>query len=348
MKKIKILFTGGTIAMRKDEEGMLVPAVSGKELINSIPALQDIGEITTHQFSNIPSAQMTPPLMLDLHNDIIGYLSNNEISGIVVVHGTDTMEETAFFLDASLSNLQLQNKPVVLTGAMRSNDEYSADGMANLLAATRIAATEHARGRGVMLVMNDEIHSARYAKKMDTSSLQAFSSPQHMPIGKIVHSSENSNGVHFITEIRRFIPSIADVSRETSVLPRVDIVQMYTGADTSHLKASIAAGARAIVVQAVGASSVNLEIYEAIENAIQQNVAIIIASRSPLGVCAPIYGYKGGGKTLAELGAAFAHDLPAHKARLYAQLLLNHNPPNPLDVISHGFSQLVDEQRDWA
>jgi L-asparaginase len=257
------------------------------------------------------------------------------------------MEETAFFLDASLSNTQLSNKPVILTGAMRSNDQLSADGMANLLAAARVAAAERSRGRGVMVVMNDEIHSARYVKKIDTSSVQAFQSPQHMLLGSMTHSLDDQSGVRFITAPRRFTPTV-NVSRETCHLPRVDVVSMYTGADDVLFNASIAAGAKAVVVQAVGASSVNLELYAAIESAIGQGVAVIIASRSVLGVCAPVYGYKGGGKTLAELGAAFAHDLPAHKARLYAQLLLSHLPAYAPDTIRAGFATLTDEQADWS
>jgi len=347
MKIIQIIFTGGTIAMRTNEEGMLVPAVSGNELISSIPALRKIGDIRTIQFANIPSAQMTPNLMMALRSEIIQNLSNDEICGIVVVHGTDTMEETAFFLDASLSNVLTHQKPVVLTGAMRSNDQLSADGMANLLAATRVAAAERSRGRGVMVVMNDEIHSARYVKKMDTSSVQAFQSPQHMLVGSMTHSLEDQSGVRFITAPRRFTPAL-NVSRETYELPRVDIVLMYSGADGALLNACIAAGAKAVVVQAVGASSVNLELYEAIESAIAQGVAIILTSRSPLGVCGPVYGYKGGGKTLATLGTAFAHDLPAHKARLYAQLLLSHSPKHAPDAIRAGFAALTDEQADWS
>lgn len=318
--------------MRTDDTGMLVPAVSGEALIAAIPALQKIANITTEQFANIPSAQMTPALMLALRNKLIDDLSNNEISGVVIVHGTDTMEETAFFLDATLTS----HKPVVLTGAMRSNDQNSADGAANLLAAIQVAAANSSAGRGVMVVMNDEIHAARYVKKMDTSSVNAFASPHHMPLGQ----KTQNGGVRFYTAPRRYTP-IIDVSRETLTLPRVDIVNMYAGADETLLNASVAAGARAIIVQAVGASSVNLELYDSIQSASEQGVAIIMASRSPLGLCAPVYGYKGGGQTLAQLGALFAHDLPAHKARLYAMLLLNSN-------IIDGFAKLTDESTDWT
>ena len=108
--------------MQTNDQGLLIPAVTGDELLKSIPALQHVGEISTQQFSNQPSAQMTPELMLLLREEIISIFSTTETEGIVIVHGTDTMEETAFFLDASLSDTQLQNNPVIITGAMRSND----------------------------------------------------------------------------------------------------------------------------------------------------------------------------------------------------------------------------------
>lgn len=321
MKKIHIIFTGGTIAMRTNEFGKLVPAVTGEELTASIPEILKIANITTSQFSNIPSSQMSPELMLKLRLEIIDRMSSENVSGLVVVHGTDTMEETAFFLDAALSDQQLHHNPVVLTGAMRSNDQLSADGMANIFAAILVAAEDESKGRGVMLVMNDEVHSARFVRKMDTSSLQTFASPQFMALGKIVHD-HSGNHVAFTQVAKRFTPAI-DVPRETTHLPRVDIIMMYAGADEQIITSSVQTGSRAIVVQAVGASSVNLELYEGIKNAIAKNVSVIISSRSPYGICAPVYGYLGGGQTLAELGALFSHDLPAHKARLYAQLCLS-------------------------
>ena len=307
--------------MRTNEFGKLVPAVTGEELTSSIPQINEFAHITTSQFSNIPSSQMSPDLMLSLRLAIMNAIDQSEIDGIVVVHGTDTMEETAFFLDASLSNQQLQNKPVILTGAMRSNDQLSADGMANLLAAILVAADIESAGRGVMLVMNDEIHSARYVRKMDTSSLQTFASPQSTALGKICHTHAGHH-IGFNQTARRLIP-IVNVSRETTQLARVDIVMMYAGADDTLIQASLKSGCEAIIIQAVGASSVNLDMYDGIGKAIHAGKHVIISSRSPIGLCAPVYGYKGGGQTLAELGAHFSCDLPAHKARLLAQLCLS-------------------------
>ncbi|MGL4767479.1 MAG: asparaginase [Formosimonas sp.] len=335
MKNIKIIFTGGTIAMRTDETGMLVPATSGEDLIAAIPALREMAEISTSQFSNIPSAQIKTSHMLALRKEIIDSISNHEISGVVVVHGTDTMEETAFFLDATLSNLELDNKPVILTGAMRSNDQAFSDGADNLKSSVQTAIAEESRGRGVMLVMNHEIHAARYVKKMDTSRVNAFASPHHMSLGSCTQSS----GIRYRSAVCRFTP-VAHVSRETTELPRVDIVSMHTDADATLLDAAIHAGARAIVIQAVGASSVNLELYEGIANAIEKGIHVIISSRSPMGLCTPVYGYKGGGKTLEQLGALFAHDLPAHKARLYAMLWLNAD-------IAEAFKKLNNNSNDW-
>ncbi|TDR32526.1 L-asparaginase [Hydromonas duriensis] len=324
--------------MRTNAEGLLVPAVSGDELTASIPALKEIAEISSTQVSNLPSAQMSPNKTLELRQHIIDTLTDESIAGIVIVHGTDTLEETAFLLDASLGDNQLHNKPVVLTGAMRSNDQLSSDGMANLLAAVRVTSDDDSLKRGVMVCLNQEIHSARYVRKMDTSSLHTFCSPQFTALGRISHNQT----VQYLVPAQRFTPHI-DVSRETSELPRVDIINMYAGADASLLHASIKLGAQAIVVQAVGASSVNLELYDGIVQAIEQGVAVVIASRSPLGLCEPVYGYKGGGQTLAELGTCFAHDLPAHKARLYTQLLLSrsqHNNDDAIDHIQKGFQQL--------
>ena len=331
--------------MRTNSEGMLVPAVSGEELTTSIPALRESSKISTHQFSNIPSAQMTPEIMLSLRQKIIA-LCKEDVSGVVIVHGTDTMEETAFFLDASLSNQDLNNKPVVLTGAMRSNDQYSSDGAANLLAAVQVAAHDDSTGRGVMLVMNNTIHAARHVMKMHTSRTDAFESNHGAALGEVNEASAQAC-ILFNTPPKRFTPTL-NVSRETQQLPRVDIVSMYTGADETQIYASIAAGARAIIVQAVGASSVNLNLYAAIEQALAQNIAIVIASRSINGFCAPVYGYKGGGKTLAQLGTAFAHDLPAHKARLYAQLLIANNTiEHAPTAIREGFLKLNNTQTDW-
>ena len=328
--------------MQTNDQGMLVPAVTGEELLKSIPALQLVGEISTQQFSNQPSAQMTPEIMHSLRKEVISIFSKNEIEGIVIVHGTDTMEETAFFLDASLSEAQLKSNPIIITGAMRSNDQPSADGMANLLSAAQVAADTNSKGRGVMVVMNDEIHSARHVRKMDTSSLQTFCSPQHTALGKVSHVASRAPIQYNQPAIR--LTKTIDVPRETLEFPRVDIISMYTGADSALLNASIEAGAKAVIIQAVGASSVNLALYEGIKQALSKGIAIIIASRSPLGECAPVYGYIGGGQTLKALGASFSADLPAHKARLYAQLLLSDKKTSTekrQSTIQHGFSALL-------
>lgn len=318
MKHIQIIFTGGTIAMRTNDQGLLVPAVTGEDLTQSIPALRKIAHISSHQFSNIPSSQMSTARVMQLRHEIVEILSHGEIDGVVVVHGTDTMEETAFLLDAASHNIALQNKPVILTGAMRSNDELSADGMANLLDAVSTAAHIDSQNRGVMVVMNKQIHSARYVRKMDTSAVQTFQSPQYMPLGEIM--AEEEGGVTYHLPANRYTPNY-DVSRETK-LPRVDVIEMHADADDLLLKASIAAGAKAVVINAVGAGNVNLELYHGIKEALQKNIGIVIASRSPLGVSSAHYGYDGGGKTLEVAGAVFSHDLPAHKARLLAQLAM--------------------------
>lgn len=337
MKTIKIIFTGGTIAMKKNTDGLLIPAVSGDELIGAIPALREIAKIKTQQLSNIPSAQMSPAICLQLRTQITNDLSHNDIYGVVVVHGTDTLEETAFFLDSSLSNQALNGKTVVLTGAMRSADEEQGDGPNNLLAAVTTAASPQANGRGVLVTMANTVHPARWVQKMESNKTDAFSSPnapEHI-LGSIQNGTLSFPRANIVA---RAIP-IIDI-QHTARIPRVDIINMHSGADDVLLKASIDAGAGAVVVNAVGAGNVNLELFEAIRTTINQGIPIIISTRSASGGSTPSYGYPGGGKTLLDAGACFAHDLSAQKARIYAQLLLMQTDYNQ-HTIKEAFKQLT-------
>lgn len=180
MKRICILTTGGTIAMREDPAaGGLVPAVSGADLAASAPGLADWAGIAVEEVSNIPSEWMTPARMMDIARRIDGRA--DAFDGFVVTHGTDTMEETAFLLDTVLRT----EKPVVLTGAMRGASELSADGPANLLAAVKTAASDGAAGMGVLVVMGDAVHAARDVEKMHATRPDAFASPQWGPVGAV-------------------------------------------------------------------------------------------------------------------------------------------------------------------
>ena len=182
MKKVVVMTTGGTIAMKYDPVTQgLIPAVSGDDLIEAVPALREIAEVEVVEFSNVPSGHITPQMMFDLAKMADRYAEREDVSGIVVTHGTDTLEETAYMLGLAVKT----NKPVCLTGAMRGASETGPDGPANILAAVMVAASDEALGKGALLIFNDEIHAAAEVTKTHTTSCATFHSPGWGPIGHI-------------------------------------------------------------------------------------------------------------------------------------------------------------------
>lgn len=341
MQGVHIIFTGGTIAMRTNDAGFLVPASSGEDLLKAIPQLENIAAISTEQLCNIASAHLTPEIWLQIRRAIIAACADDDVAGVVLVQGTDTLEETAFFLDASISSTESLGKPIVLTGAMRTADEPNADGTQNLLNAISIVASTHSREKPLMACMYGNIHSARAVQKQHSTNTDAFVSTHHAAIGQVKNSGEV---VFFDTNTASTNTPKTPLSAELNTLPRVDIISNYAGADEFALNASIQAGAQAVVIQALGAGNLNPVVFAAIERALQKDIPIIIASRCWQGNAEPHYGYVGGGQTLAKIGACFAHDLPAHKARIFAQLLLTQSNAQQGKVahLQQGFAQLIN------
>lgn len=303
LPRIHVIATGGTIAMRIDPAGGgPVPAVTGQELVEAVPGLQQVGQITVEEFTNIPSERMRPENWLRLADRIADLLARNLVDGIVVLHGTDTMEETAFFLDITVST----EVPVVFTGSMRAASDPRPDGPANILAAATVAAHPDARGRGVLIVMHGEIHSARRVTKMDTSDDDAFDSVLPPDLGT-VHDGLVAFSDTWSPHVRVPLPP---------ALPRVDIVLMYAGVDDFALRAALKRGAAGLVIAGVGAGNVNEVLFQGILDALHAGLPVIISSRVPYGGSRPIYAYAGGGVALQRAGAIFAFDLNPQKARV--------------------------------
>lgn len=322
---IQIIATGGTIAMRIDaESGGPIPALEGAELVAAVPELGRMATIGVEDFANIPSEQMQPRNWLQLAQRVRTWTHVHDVTmapsapandsptagesmtqrphGIVILHGTDTMEETAFFLDITVPS----NIPIVFTGAMRAATDPNPDGPANMRDAALVAVHPKSHGRGVLIVMNGEIHSARRVMKVDTSEVDAFESIQPPDLGKV-----RKGRVHFSGA---WSPRI-HVPLPTH-LPRVDIIPMYAGADEVALHAALAAGAAGLVITAVGAGNVNQALYQGILDTLHQGIPVVISSRVPYGGVRPIYAYSGGGVTLQKAGAIFARDLSPQKARV--------------------------------
>ena len=307
---VKLIATGGTIAMKIDPvKKAPVPAISGEDLIATVPEIAKVARIEVHNLSNVPSDYMDPERWIGLQKAVVEALLRPEVAGVIVSHGTDTLEETAYFLDLTVSS----EKPIVLIGAQRNASERDFDGPRNLLNAARICVSPDAKGKGSMIALNNQINAAREVTKTHTSDVETFKSGDFGFLGNV---DEDRVILYRVPIRRQHIPLIVEK------LPYVEIVPMYGGADGTLIKAAVSAGAKGLVIQALGWGNVNIPMYEAIKEAIEKGIPVVISTRVPNGRVLPIYGFKGGGKTLKEAGAIFADNLPPQKARLLLMLAL--------------------------
>lgn len=307
--RIAIYFTGGTISMRIDPvTGGAVPALSGEEIIALVPGLEGIADFDPINFGRWPGPHVTPDRMLDLSKSIRASLDDPAIHGVVVTHGTDTLEETAYFLDLTVDS----EKPVVLVGAMRNSSELSWDGPENLRSAVRAAADPATRGLGVTVVMDSRIIAASEATKTHTESTDTFQSRDFGPLG--------------LVDKDRVIVARRPAARETiaadAIETRVDVIKIYAGADGRFIDFAVGDGARGLIIEGLGRGNVTVAALPAIERAISAGIPVVITSRCPRGRVLDTYGYEGAGRQLKMMGAILGGMLPSHKARIKLMLLL--------------------------
>jgi L-asparaginase len=309
---IAILFTGGTISMKLDPSvGAAVPALAAADIVAQVPGLDAVAEIEVEDFSRLPGPHVTPDQMWRLAQRVAAWLERPDVDGMVVTHGTDTIEETAFLLDLLL----VSSKPVVLVGAMRTVSDAGWDGPSNLLSAVRVAASRDARGQGVLVVMDDDILPAREVRKVHTESSSSFATPEFGPLGQV-----DAGVVRFR---RQALPRIdwrgrgADQRLRVGQLEtRIGLVQVYTGMDDDVIRAFVLRGLKGLAVVAFGRGNVPPAIMPALEDAIASGMLVTISSRCVAGRVSPRYGYAGGGMQLKRAGAVLAGDLSGAKARL--------------------------------
>jgi len=301
--------TGGTIAMIEDPVTQTVkPVENATDLVGAIPKLKDVARVSVEAFSNIPSPHLTPEQLTDLGRAVKERLSRPDVDGIVVTHGTDTLEETAFYLDLILP----PGKPVIVTGAMRSSNELGADGPLNLLNSVRTAASDVAADQGVLVVFNDEIHAARFVTKTHTSNVATFQSPAVGPIGFL---DKRSVQIRHIPKPHSHIPV-------DSLVAEVGLLKMAVGMDDSLIRFLVQSGTKGIVIEALGQGNIPPLAVSGIKAAIQQNVPIVLVSRCYNGIVQDVYGYEGGGKHLRDLGVLFSNGLNGQKARIKLMVAL--------------------------
>ncbi|WP_021598449.1 asparaginase [Actinomadura welshii] len=321
---VSVLTTGGTIASLPSPDGDVRVAVHGAELVPG-------QAVRVHEVMLAHSFNLTRADVLRLARRILAELEDPAVEGVVVTHGTDTMEETAYLLDLVLPPAST----VVLTGAQRHASAPDADGPRNLADALRVAADPRARGMGAVITMGGQIHAARYATKAHTLALEAFASPGQGPVGLV-------RGTH--VDVRR-PPARPDGFRLAELgdlEARVDIVPVFLDADGVQIAACRAAGARGLVVQALGTGNPTPGVLRELETCLREGIAVLVTSRCAQGPATPVYG-AGGGADLAKAGAVFAGSLNAPKARLLlmAALAAEPHPAKALDRLRPHLGQYL-------
>jgi L-asparaginase len=311
---VRLIATGGTIAMKIDPiKKAPVPAISGEDLLATVPEIAQVARVEVQNLSNVPSDYMDPDRWVQLQKAVSDSLARPEVAGVIVSHGTDTLEETAWFLDLTVDS----EKPVVLIGAQRNASEKDFDGPRNLLNAARICVSPGARRMGSMIALNNQINAAREAVKTHTSDVETFKSGDFGLLGM----ADNDRLVWYRAPLRRQHVLLRPLA-EGQHLPRVDIVAMYGGADGALVRAAVAAGAKGIVIQALGWGNMNVPMFEAVKEQIAKGIPVVISTRVWNGRVLPNYGFEGGGKTLQQAGAIFADNLSPQKARILLMLAL--------------------------
>jgi L-asparaginase len=291
-----------------------VPSLTGEEIMHMVTGIEEYATVVSYNFSSVPSPHMTMEKIMELRKFTMKILEMEDVDGVVITHGTDTMEETAYLFDLTIKT----DKPIVFTGAMRSGSELGYDGPSNLAQSIVTAASESSRGLGVLVCLNSELNSASEVTKTNSVALNAFRTPSFGPLGMV----DNNRVIYY--------RSIGDKQfQEIETLnTKVDLVKTVAGMDSSYLKFLVEKGCEGIVIEALGRGNVPPMMVEGIRLALSKGIHVVIVSRCYEGRVYGSYGYEGGGKHLRNMGVIFGDNLPGQKARIKLMVALSiHNSP---------------------
>ncbi len=309
MKKILIVFTGGTFSMMMDKEsGGAVPRFSGGELLKMIPSVKDLAHISCYDFGKYPGPHMTPEIMLNLSKSIKEKLNENIYSGIIVTHGTDTLEETAYLLDLTIKN----EIPIVVTGSLKNSSAPDWDGPKNLIDSIAVCLNSNSKNMGMLVCMHGEVNAASEVTKIFSDEVNTFQSLDFGSLGfvqneKVIYNRLPQHLEHIDTE---------------KINTNVDLLTVYAGMDEKFFKLSADSGTEGLVVEALGIGNVPPKTFEGIKYVIEKKIPVILVSRCPAGETDYIYSYPGAGKHLHDLGVVFTDYLNGQKARIKLMLAL--------------------------
>lgn len=309
LPRVVVLATGGTIASTYDEEiGALRAALTGDEIVSAVEGLSEIARVSVEQIANVNSRDMTPVIWLQLAERANALLAEPDVAGVVVTHGTDTLEETAFFLDLTVDS----EKPVIVVGAQRAPTMYDTDGPRNMLNAVRVAVSPEALGMGTMVVMNGQINAAREVTKTNTLDVETF---QTLDFGLL--------GVADIEAVRFYR---APTRRQTITLPpaptlaNIVIISEYAGSDGRALELLLEDGSLGgVVVAGLGLAHVSTPTLRALERVRAAGIPVVVASRVATGRIVPLYANN---VDLLNIGAIQADNLSPWKARVLLMVAL--------------------------
>lgn len=303
MKNIIIIFTGGTISMKQNEiTHAAVPALTGDDIIKLTPGIEKIANIHFLNFGMFPGPHMTPEKMFELSKIINSKVTTEGYDGVVVTHGTDSLEETAYLVDLTYK----YTKPVVFVGSMKNSSEFGWDGPRNLIDAVSTASADEAYNRGVMVVMNNEIHAASQVTKTNTHTLDTFKSVDFGPIGFV-----DNDKVYFYYNYtkRQYI-----AAENTSSL--VDIIKCGCGMDDRLIRFCVDSDTQGLVIEGMGRGNIPPKMVQGVEYALSKNIPVVLVSRCLMGKVLDDYGYEGAGRELTQKGVILGDNLNSHKARI--------------------------------
>ena len=303
MARVAVVFTGGTIAMRTDAAaGGRVPSLDGAAILARVPGLDEAADIVPIDRGRTPASHFTFPALFDLADAVRDAQADPSIDGVVVVQGTDTIDETSFFLDLVLD----RQEPVVVTGAMRAASDPGDDGPANVRDAVRAAASRSLRGEGVVVVLGGSIEAADDVTKTHASALDTFRSLNLGPLGR-VEADE-------VVVLRRRAGRRHVATGQAA--ERVHLITAHVAMDGSLVEAALAAGADGLVIEATGAGNTSAALLGACEPAMAGGFPVVLTTRCPAGRAGAGYAFPGGGATWVRAGALLAGYLGGPKARV--------------------------------
>ena len=310
-KNILIVFTGGTFSMKieKKKSGGAVPRYSGEELLKKIPDAKKLANISFYDFGKYPGPHITPEIMMDISKQLRKKLAEKKYDGIVITHGTDTLEETAYLIDLTIKT----EIPIVFTGSMRNSSEPNWDGPKNLIDSIQVCLNENSRGMGTLVCMHGEVNAASEVTKIFSNEFETFQSLDFGMLGFV------QKGRVVYNRLPRFL----EIINTNNINTNVDLLTVYAGMDEKFFRHSADSGVNGLVIEALGVGNVPPVAFKGVEYVIKKNIPVVLVSRCPAGETDYIYSYPGAGRHLHNLGVIFSDYLNGQKARIKLMLALS-------------------------